>query len=494
MIFLFIISMLSNPTDISDPSRAKKVSLHEILTVSVKNNRVLKGIKLTIKQIATGTRAASAKFGLNYNSKFNFVNSKADAVPGSFFSLTDLKKFEFEAGIQKLLETGGVVSVGFSGDKTDQTMLLSMGTEPQNIETESYSASLTVMISHPILAGFGLAITKAEIEKSKINLQAEELNLQAKAEGVVRDIVTNYWDLTMAWNQYGLLLTGLKVAESQLKLTKALMEGDRATLSDLLAVKTAVAQRKGELLIARRSLLGLTGAIKSFMGADLSKPPYLYKPTTSMDSYLKGGAPENLFKMAIKRSKELAILDKKIEILRHDQLVAENSLLPQLDATMAFGPTTADRTFSNAIKRLVKFEAFTVSAGLSFNYSIAKRDATRASLSGINIARNIIRLQKNSIKAALTQAALFALDGFQSSKRRIKISKMAVSTAKAHLEKEKTLFEAGRGTNHSVLLRLQTLEQAKISLVLARRDLIVSQVQMEALAGKILKIYGLAIK
>ena len=277
------------------------------------------------------------------------------------------KKYEFEAGFSKLLKTGGTVSLSLKGYKQEQTMFISsMG----DVNSKSFGSEIMLTISHPLLAGFGVKITKSEIEKSGINIEVEKLKLKVESESLIRDLIISYISLQSLWNRYEILLKGLEVSQSQLKLTKAMLEGDRATQSDLLAVKTAVAQREGELIKIKSAILSSSLKLKLLMGIPMVKKPWIYKPQMDENAILKSRVPDNFLKVVIKRSKDLLILDKKIQLLNEDLIVARNSLLPRLDAVLSAGPTSSSSTFSDAMKRLVKFQAFIISAGLSFSYSM----------------------------------------------------------------------------------------------------------------------------
>ncbi|MBU1240536.1 TolC family protein, partial [Myxococcota bacterium] len=429
MTLIFMLMLLANPQDLIDVSKARKISVHEVLDQAMKGNRTLREVGYSIVQARLSRTAALGIFKPTITSKVTAVSSKSDPVPGSFFSVTDVKQYQFEAGINKLLSTGGVVSLSYSGARNEQTMIIqSMG----NIDTKSYSSSLTLAISHPLLAGFGVAVTRVEIDKAKLTLDAERINLKAKAEGVVRDIVTAYWDLVMTWNNYHMLLTGLKVSESQLKLTEALIEGDRATQSDLLAVKTAVAQRQGDILQAKSAILAATSKLKILMGMDLAKAPWLFLPTTPMEQFAKVAVPSDLFAVVVKRSKDLAVIDKKMDIIDADLAAAENKTKPKLDLTLSAGPTSATQSFSESFTRLVKFNSFSISAGLNFTYSMGAIHIQETTKAILRNSLNMMRLAKGNLKAALRQGALLALNSWQVAKKRVSIATLTIQNAELH--------------------------------------------------------------
>jgi len=468
--------------------RGREIRLPEALKTAVERNRGLREAGLRIRSAAAAVRAASAVFDTNLSANLNIVSQEAQFLPDQFFAVTSLKKYSMDMQISRVLPTGGMVGLQFSSSRTDQTMTIAMGGTPTERESKTFANSFTFIFSHPLLAGFGKDVTTAQLKKARLTEDAERLAREARAQALVRDVVTAYWNLWMAWQEKSVLETGLKVAQSQLELTKSLLAVGNAKPSDLLAVENAVAQRRGDLLLARVRIQQASLQLKSLLGLPLDGEPL--RPAEEELSYVPHTLPAALVEITLKRSRELAQLQKQMESLRQDELLARQGLLPKLNFTLAAGPTSSSNEFSSSWENLVKLSAYTITGGLSFSWSV-ERTAARAQLEMLESTRENLRVQKENIASALSMAALLAGESMQAAQQRIELAKIAVKSAQAHLKLENDLFQLGRGTNHSVLLRMAELDSARLSLVKAVYDYQTAWVQIQALSGDILEAYGI---
>jgi outer membrane protein TolC len=233
-----------------------KMNVQSILQQAIKGNRELKTAQLTIKQKLEAQKMAEAKYDFQLSSDLNAVEMTATPVEGSFMTVTEQQELGLEAGISKLIKTGGIVSLQLSSKKIDQTMEINTGqTGPMNISTTTFQNKLNLVISHPLLKGFGVDVNQAEIKKARLSKEVEVINRRVKAQGIIRDVLISAIDLDFAYHQYKLLQGSLKIAEDQLKDTKLLLENGMAKQSDYLAVKANVAQRKVDLIKIQSGLL-----------------------------------------------------------------------------------------------------------------------------------------------------------------------------------------------------------------------------------------------
>ncbi len=471
-------------------NEARGISLSDALHIAVARNRGLREAGLRIRSAAATARAASAVFDTNLSANLNVVNQQAEFLPDQFFAITSLKKYSMDMQISRVLPTGGMVGVQFSTSRTDQTMTIAMGGAPTERESKTFANSFTFVFSHPLLAGFGKDVTTAQIRKARIQVDAERLAREAKALALVRDVVTAYWNLWMAWQERSVVETGLKVAQSQLELTKSLLAVGNAKPSDLLAVENALAQRKGDLLLSRVRILQAALQLKNLLGMDLDDT--LLRPAEAELPYVPRSLPPALVEITLERSRELAQLQKQLESLRQDELLARQGLLPKLNLTLSAGPTSSANEFSASWENLVKFSAYTIAGGLSFSWSVERTQA-QAQLELLESTRENLQVQRENIAQSLTMAVLLARESMRTAERRIELARVAVESAQAHLKLENDLFQLGRGTNHSVLLRMAELDAARLSQIKAIYDYQTAWVQIQALSGDILQEYGLQL-
>ena len=477
----------------AEAERVKTITLPEILARALTHNRGLKEAGLKVRTSRATIQATSAMFDTQLSANLNVVKQAAEFLPDQFFSVTSLQKLSFDAQIARLLPTGGSVALQFSTSRTDQTMTIAMGGPPTERASKAFANAFTFIFTHPLLSGFGQDVTTTATQKARIQLDTDRLSREAKAQALVRDLVISYWNLWMYWQEQDLLAVSLKVAKSQLELTKSLLTVGYAKPSDLLAVQNAVAQREGDLMLSRIRILQASLALKSQLNLPLEEEPMLLHPAEHDLAFVAKSLPAELVASVLKRSKDMEVLDKQIELLRQEEKLARQGLLPKLNVTLTAGPTSSGSEYSTAWESLVKFSAFTVTGGLSFSWSVEQTQA-RASLEILDITAQNMRLQKENLSNGLIMSVMLARETMQTAQKRIEIARLAVESAEAHLKLENDLFSMGRGTNHSVLLRLAELDSSRLSKIKAVYDYWTAWVQIQALSGDILREYQLTLQ
>ncbi len=479
------------PQEAAEDPRVKPITLAEILARAIGHNRGLKEAGLKIQSSRAAVRATSAMFDTQLSANLNVVLQESEFVPGNVFAVTGVKKYSFDAQIARLLPTGGLIALQFSTSRTDQTMTLAMGGPPQDMESKAFTNAFTFVFSHPLLAGFGKDVTTAPTQKARLQLDADRLAREARAQALVRDLVISYWNLWMYWQEQELLEISLKVARSQLELTKSLLAAGRAKESDLLAVENAVAQREGDLLQARLRILQASLSIQNQLNLPLDGA--MLHPAERELPHVPRTLPAALVSIVLKRSRDLAVLEKNLEMLRQEEMTARQGLLPKLNLTLSAGPLGNANDYATAWESLVKFSGFTITGGLSFSWTVEQTQA-RATLEILDATAQNLRLQKENLANALIQAAILAREMMQTAQRRIDLARLAVQAAEAHLDEEQKLFALGRGTNHSVLLRMAELDSARLSMIKAVYDYHTAWIQIQALSGDILDAYQLKLQ
>ena len=474
------------------PEPVRVMALSNILSRAIGHNRGMREAGIKVKISRAQADMANAMFDTQVTSNLNFVSQTSEFLPGQFFAVTALTQYSFDAQVSRLLPTGGVLGLKLTSKRTDQTMTVAMSGTPQELETQTFENSFSFVFMHPLLAGFGSDVTTAALKKARIQADADRLSREAKAQTLVRDLVITYWNLWLLWQEKDLLETSLKIARSQLDLTKSLLTVGHAKASDLKAVENAVAQREGDLLLSRNRILQLSMSLLTQLDLPLTEGPVLVRPADRDLAFVPRNLPTDILEVTIKRSKDLAVLEKQLQILRQEEKVARQGLLPKLNLTLTAGPTSSSNEFSQSLENLFKFNSFMVAGGLSFSWS-AERSQAKAQLELLNLSEHNLKLMKENISQGLIMGAMIARDTVKTAQKRIELAKVAVESAEAHLKLENDLFALGRGTNHSVLLRMAELDVARMSLLKAIYDYHTSWVQLIALSGGILEEYQLQL-
>src|SRR6185503_19522885 len=195
---------------------------------------------------------------------------------------------------------------------------------------------------------------------------------------------------------------------------------------------------------------------------------------------------------AIETSPELALLgvqDKDAVIAVE---VAENGMLPQLDAALSLGPSGRSNKPSEALTNTVKFDEFAIGGSLTFRYELGHRAASGASRSA-RLAREKIQVNATDIRAQIAQTVAQAVATLELAARRVTLAQTAIDLAKKNIEVEQARFSLGKSTNFDVLQRQNELQQAELSKAQAEIDARKAEAALSALTGDLLAEYGIDV-
>ncbi|MBN2723237.1 MAG: TolC family protein [Deltaproteobacteria bacterium] len=486
-ILIIILSTLT----IATPSH-ENLTLKSALGKAISNSSTLRE-KYHMIEIQKGLKKVEkGQFDVMYQATLNTSYMNSEPVGGSFMSVTGQKSISLDFGISKRLSSGGVISLKSSNSWNSTEQIIDMSSMTGNtalseIDTTTKKGSLLFSISHPLLAGMGTEINQAQIKKVEKNVEIEELNFQIAAENLVRDVAVAWMDLDLAWKQLRVHQSSLKSMKVQLENTKILIEAGMGKKSDLLAVQSALAQKKLDYTMAENVIVKASLKLADLMGVKIAGGFKPYKPVSVFALEVN---VSNLVKKSIKRSKGLLVLKKQLENNNLDMKVARNSLLPRVDFNITAGPSIESERFVDTVKNLYKFNGYMVGAGISVS-GVFERRSAKGNVDRVRASSELIKIKKDKVENQLAMSAVLSETDYKSAGKMILAAELAVKAAAIHLENEILLFKSGKSTNHSILLRMTELDVAKLSLERARHDQNVAMQQIMALSGEILPKYGI---
>jgi outer membrane protein TolC len=199
-----------------------------------------------------------------------------------------------------------------------------------------------------------------------------------------------------------------------------------------------------------------------------------------------------LVERALAASPELAQLAKQDQSATIDVAVAENGLLPQLDAALKIGPTGVADNFGDAANNLAKFDAIAIQGSLTFSQSLGRNDALGRVREQRELKRKLA-VNAGDIRAQIAQTMSRAVAQLELARRRVTLSQRAIDLANENIKIETDRFNLGKSTNFDVLNRLEDLRQAELRKAQALIDWHKAEVVIESLTGDLLPMYGLNV-
>jgi outer membrane protein TolC len=169
--------------------------------------------------------------------------------------------------------------------------------------------------------------------------------------------------------------------------------------------------------------------------------------------------------------------------------VATNSVLPELDLTLAGGPIGVATSPREAFSDALAFHAFSASAGFTFQTPIPARGPRNQRVAATELARQAA-LDESEVALELRAAVLRLSSEVASAQRRRAVLANTADAARLDLEAEQARFVAGRATNFDVLRRQEGLALARGRQVGAQIDEVKARTQLFALTGQLFDEYG----
>lgn len=388
------------------------------------------------------------------------------------------------ASISRSLSTGGTVGLSahtaYSRERSGSTV------------STDWTDTVTLDLTQPLLRGRGSAIARAQLHRAALARDSAVLQRRQVAIQAVQTIISAYWDLALAEQQLAIRRSGLDLIDVRRRLTEAGINGGKVAPSELLAVDQAVATQQEQILqaevgvvtasISVRRAAGLPiapGAIALASGADSSAPA----KTATLDDSLQ---------RAFDTSPELALLAVQDKDAVIQVEVAENGLMPRLDAALSLGPSGRDDQPSVALKNMAKFDEFTIGGSLTFQYELGHRAASGAARAA-KLERDKIAVNATDVKAQIAEAVAQAVATLELAARRVGLAQTAIDLATKNIEVEQARFSLGKSTNFDVLQRQNELQQAQLSKAQAEIDARKGEAALAALTGDLLAEYGIDV-
>jgi outer membrane protein TolC len=277
-----------------------------------------------------GAGAAVPSFDPSLNFR-GFVNHSVTQEANVFLVGTPILKIndiEIDSQYTQSFPLGTNVTVNYTGQR-----LASNG--PYNAVNPELFSQFQVILTQPLLYGFGLASNERFIHIAKRNLQGTDLAFKQQVIATVTDIEKLYWDLVNAYQDVQVKTRSLDYANQTLADDQKQLELQNIPAMQVTKDQSAVATSEGDLTIAKATLRHNELLIKD----DLTRtddPSIDEIPVIPLD--LQGGPDPNesqtitqLIDEAMKNRPEVAIFRNAAEVQRQSLKDINSELLPQLN-------------------------------------------------------------------------------------------------------------------------------------------------------------------
>ena len=268
----------------------------------------------------------------------NTPSPRSRTFPRSAVELFKVNNIEVQSQYQQYFPLGTYLQVNYTGFRAANN-------SPYFAVNPELNSNFSILVSQPLLYGFGLASNERYIHIARRNLQTTDLAFKQQVIATVTDIENLYWDLVNAYQDVQVKTRSLEYANQTLTDDQKQLELQNIPALQVMKDQSAVATSEGDLTVAKATLRHNELLIKN----DLTRtddPSIDEIPVIPLD--LQGGPDPNesqsitqLIDEAMKNRPEVAIFRNQAEVLRQSVKDINSELLPQLNLYGYYGGTGA---------------------------------------------------------------------------------------------------------------------------------------------------------
>lgn len=482
-----VVALAARPGGAQERGGPRPLALREALTVAVRQNPSLAAESLDVVIADAEIEQARGLDDYVVTGAASWSSNRGGSpFPGAPPFESDT--ISVSGGLVRALPDGGRAGVEFVGSYTLATDFFTQGQK-----AEQWQPRLSVSFYQPILRGFGESTARAPRRRARAARAVQELEREAAAAALVRDVVQAYWELAYAAQDLEIRRASLALAREQLRITRAGIEVGKLAPTEALPVEQAIAVREEAVLLAEQALSERSLEVRRLIGMEIAPGEIDLVARDRLEVAPVEPDLDDALAAAFERNPQLAVARALGEQAMIEVEVTENGLLPQLDFNANAGPLGNRNDLGDALEQMVTFGSYGLSAGVVFSMPLGNRAAEGAHQAARARHRRV-KMNEADIRAQIAVQVVRAVNLVRSAQKRMEVLAKASALARQNVDLERARWEVGKATQFDVLRRQDELAQAELLEARARTDHLKAVAILESLTGDILPRYGIQLR
>lgn len=473
------------------------LSLDAALRTGLSESPEMRAAQIAIREADGAALAASGRYDFVLEAEASASTASQTAVFGTgAFGTGPAEEQTLDTTVGQLgvtltrpLVWGTAVSVGWTNlfTSTDNPFNNCIPGVPSE---ECYETRFELQISQPLLRGAGRAVGEADLTRAAERRTVADQARAQTANGVAERIVAAYVELAYARADVAIRGRALALATEQLEATEARIEVGQLAPAEAPAAKQAVADAERAAFEAARLAQDRQTTLASLLGADPGEDTLgpVALPTV-------GAAPPALtdaLAAADAANPDLAVRRADLKRVRTELVPLEDALRPRLDIGGLARVAGLDEDYAGTFGAIPDTPTSLYAINLTLQMPLENRAAEGRHA---EFQATVERLEAELAGARRTVAeeVTRAWRSVQSADRGVRYAERAAELAAESLEAARGKFELGRTTSFEVADHQQRLAEAELRVARARADRHLARTRLQALTGRLLAAYGLAV-
>jgi len=455
------------PTDQRE-GRAVRLSLSDCLGLSSRQNPDLRVTKLLELISAEDIGVQEAVFEPEMFLEGSWQRSKTPERSTFQPSVTS-DVYLVRGGVRRRFETGGVLELAFNPSYFKQTVQSAFA-----FPTTGFRGTFSVDLDQPLLRGAWSDYWLADIERSRLEQIARVEDTARAHQEVYDSVVSAYFDLVFAREDWVVKFESLEISKEQLANTNKRIQLGELADRDRVADEADVARKEEALIAAENAILDAEDNLKRQILPfdEVEDWNLILLPTTKLgEGDPKFAVPVFRDALAAARKERPDLVAKSLRVQQAKLSLdkADRDLLPQLDFGATYSADAQTDNFNSLQSEIYRSLYPDYSLRLTLTVPIgnlgARSNYRRAKLD-LERQRRELRLLEIDIEMQL-RASLRALETLA---KTIVSARESVKLAQNDLETEQIKLSLDSSTLFDVQQRAQLLTDARSRLLRARLD------------------------
>ncbi len=364
------------------------------------------------------------------------------------------------------------------------------------------SSGLTLSFTQPLLQGFRIDGSRAQVETAIRNRSIADIQLNERTISTRVNAQNAYLDLVGAIARRSVAEQNLELAQKQLQDNRSRVEVGTMAPINIIEAEAEVANREEAVILAAASISSAEDRLRALI-FDPARPDYWttrIEPTDTPTLQERTVNLDEAIRNALENRTDLAAQRRQLEILDISLKVTKNDTLPSVDLNARYSATgaggtqfeydntlptrpllnTTERGFGPVFADAFKNNLPAWSLGISVGYPIGK-SSTEANLARQRIQRQQQQINLDNLLLQITNSVRAAVRDLETNFKRVQVTQVALERAKRQLDAEEKRFAVGLSETFTLQQRQRDLASARINELQATIDYNRSLIAFEAI-------------
>jgi outer membrane protein len=468
------------------------LSLDDSIRLALSNNTDIHLDHYQIETAENNLRRVYAPFDPLLTSSFSDQRAKSPTstqLQGA--SILNNLTQQTQIGYSQTFQTGTNFQGLFIADKSSTNSSF-------NFLNPSISTTLQFTVTQPLLRKRGLFPNRAPILIAQRNLKQARASFLGEVNGVILQIVSNYWNVVLARENLSVQQKSLDEAQKSYDHDKKALSLGALPPLDIYRSESQVASRRVGVIQAEYAVKQAEDQFRQGIGADLD-PATRVLDLEMTDRPEPVGALPNVdiptaLARAIANRPELEALHQQIAVDELSIRLAHNGLKPDLELSGFYSgnglagndPAVGNTGLGTTLSQSFRFTFPAYGASLSLTLPVRNHNA-EANLADSLVSRRHNQYQERETNQSITLEVTTAVHSLEAAKLGMEAAKVAVDLARETLHADERKYELGTEQIFFVLDAQTQLALAELSLIQSQVNFQLAVTQVDHATGDLLE-------